>query len=122
MNGNNCYLLAASLLFFVTATTRRRDVCVLRTPYVVLRRAHLAQPNESSRRRAVAVTKHLALAKSKNPCFSLTYAAVANFLCHKKYEANNKPIKISIKNTLGWGPSTLSKEKKAPTKSKNKPA
>ena len=28
--------------------------------------AHLAQPNESSRRRVVAVTKHLAVAKSKN--------------------------------------------------------
>lgn len=29
------------------------------------------------------------------------YAAVAIFLCHKKYEANNMPIKISIKKTLG---------------------
>ena len=57
---------AASLLVFVTATTRRRDVMCASHTFTSFYVTHLAQPNNSSRRRVVAVTKHLAAAKSKN--------------------------------------------------------
>ncbi len=42
---------------FVTATTRRRDVMCASHTFTSFYVTHLAQPNNSSRRRVVAVTK-----------------------------------------------------------------
>jgi hypothetical protein len=52
------FVEAASLLvFLITATTRRRDEKCASHTFSSFYVAHLAQPNESSRRRAVAVIK-----------------------------------------------------------------